>query len=1323
MGRPSRLFPACLLVGVILLAPLRGVASDQVIDPQYLTISDGLAAPTVHDVIQDSYGVLWLATANGLQRYDGHRFETFRSVAANPSSLQHNMVWGVMEDEDKTIWVSTERGISRFHREKNEFTNYDIAEQFKITSLEGGRVFRIFMDSRNRLWGLGLEAGLLRYHPESDEWKRTEYQPDDTTGTITAGDFLLGFTEDHQGRLWAGSTSYGLMVKTGPDSPFRPAEINGENPFDFTHIENHITYLYADAENIIWITTRNGVYKYDPGNGALGTIIEYDYSRTFIPNHWNTILKDDDGNIWIANNFRGMLKFEGISDEFQVVPFAGIGRGADNRMNLILTRFIIDKSGIFWFGTQSRGLIKYDPMAKPFTVYTHDSAVEGSISANGIFGIQESRVHPGTIFVGTRGGGGLNIFDQQTRRFRSIDLAAVDDMYDGSARTILEEDDGSLWVGTWGDGLIRLDPDYREVARYTHDPDLPASISNNFVRVNKIDANGEMWIGTNSGLNLFDPEAGQFRRVHSLLTRRFPEELHEQVTDLLMTEAKIAAIEQVQDYQNLTHTFEIENKGRYLVVVVGEGMEGLMFDYGWMTDAGGSPVWSAEDIKGSFHAGGAFKNRVFIDEIMLDEGEYHLRYQSDASHSYDDWNQPPPTFTGLWGIAVLKLDDDEMAARIAALMSQARTEFSNDRLISGNSIRSIQISGYGVWIGNDNEGLDRIDRDTYRVTSYKHDPDDANSLAGDQVQEIYEDPDDILWITTLDGLSRFDPVADQFTNFTVEDGLPTNLTATVVPGGDGDLWITTQSGISHMVTHPSIGKTMFINYSSDDGLGGDSYIPLGSMRAGNGTLYFGGDHGLVALTRHVKNHTPPDIMISDFKIFNESVRTMEGSPFSASMYDLSEVTLPYSSNFLSIEFLALHYSNPGKNQYGYRMIGVDDDWTYGSTNEVTYANLAPGEYTLMIRASNADGVWNEEGRSLRITILPPWWRTWWAYGMYAVLFVSGVVVVDRVQRRRLLNRERKLAMEKELQQIKEIEKAYRKLEVAHENLKAAQTQLVQQEKLASLGQLTAGIAHEIKNPLNFVTNFSDVSEELIAELIAHLKSGDVDEASVIAADVRNNLRKIHEHGSRADSIVKSMLQHSRGGSGKMEPADLNAVIREYVNLAFHGMRAGRDPINVDIDLQLDEDIGEVPLIVEDFSRVILNLCNNSFDAMRDRSMRDGRTATGGSGKDGKDGKDGADGAGSRGDGKYHPKLTVRSRLVDGTVLMEVEDNGPGIPDDIRDNILQPFFTTKKGKEGTGLGLSITNDIVKAHGGNVKIESQANKFTTFIISIPKDNESK
>ena len=294
----------------------------------------------------------------------------------------------------------------------------------------------------------------------------------------------------------------------------------------------------------------------------------------------------------------------------------------------------------------------------------------------------------------------------------------------------------------------------------------------------------------------------------------------------------------------------------------------------------------------------------------------------------------------------------------------------------------------------------------------------------------------------------------------------------------------------------------------------------------------------------------------------------------------------------------------------------------------------------------------------------------------------------------------------------EITDRTKKLNQSLDELMATQSQLIQQEKLASLGQLTAGIAHEIKNPLNFVNNFSEVSIEMIDEIREELallgkeipasplgistpsnaNSNSLHQTiSEILDDIEANLRKIHEHGTRADGIVKSMLLHSRGGTGKMEPSPLNSIIKEYVNLAFHGMRAGKDPINVDIQMDLDDSIGEIPMIAEDFSRVILNLCNNAFDAMREV-----------------------------GGGTHKPKLTVRtSRNAEKAVTIEIEDNGPGIPADIKDKILQPFFTTKKGTQGTGLGLSITNDIVKAHGGTIDINSKQNEFTLFRVTLTQN----
>jgi len=275
--------------------------------------------------------------------------------------------------------------------------------------------------------------------------------------------------------------------------------------------------------------------------------------------------------------------------------------------------------------------------------------------------------------------------------------------------------------------------------------------------------------------------------------------------------------------------------------------------------------------------------------------------------------------------------------------------------------------------------------------------------------------------------------------------------------------------------------------------------------------------------------------------------------------------------------------------------------------------------------------------------------------------------------------------------------SYDKLRSALSELQAAQEQLVQQEKLASLGQLTAGIAHEIKNPLNFVNNFSEVSIEMIEEIREDLAlvetqltaSSQSDSKNIAAiyetlTDIEANLTKILEHGTRADGIVKSMLLHSRGGSGKMEPSDLNAVVKEYVNLAYHGMRAGKKALSVEINLDLDDSIRDIPLITEDFSRVILNLCNNAFDAMRDVTQS--------------------------------PKLHVRTKSVNKHISIEIGDNGPGISDDIKDKILQPFFTTKKGTQGTGLGLSITNDIIKAHGGELSVNSTSGSGSTFIITL-------
>jgi signal transduction histidine kinase len=259
------------------------------------------------------------------------------------------------------------------------------------------------------------------------------------------------------------------------------------------------------------------------------------------------------------------------------------------------------------------------------------------------------------------------------------------------------------------------------------------------------------------------------------------------------------------------------------------------------------------------------------------------------------------------------------------------------------------------------------------------------------------------------------------------------------------------------------------------------------------------------------------------------------------------------------------------------------------------------------------------------------------------------------------------------------------------NLQDTQQQLIQTAKMASLGELTAGIAHEIQNPLNFVNNFSEVNEELLKELKTEVDKGNLEEVKAIAKDIEFNSEKINHHGKRADAIVKGMLQHSRTSSGQKEPTDINALADEYFRLAYHGLRAKDKSFNATMKTDFDKSIGKINVVPQDIGRVILNLINNAFYAVDEKKKK---TTDG-----------------------YEPLVTVSTKMQDGKVEIKIEDNGNGIPLKVLDKIFQPFFTTKPTGQGTGLGLSLSYDIVKAHGGELKVETKESVGSAFIIELP------
>ncbi|HVM86905.1 MAG TPA: ATP-binding protein [Puia sp.] len=326
---------------------------------------------------------------------------------------------------------------------------------------------------------------------------------------------------------------------------------------------------------------------------------------------------------------------------------------------------------------------------------------------------------------------------------------------------------------------------------------------------------------------------------------------------------------------------------------------------------------------------------------------------------------------------------------------------------------------------------------------------------------------------------------------------------------------------------------------------------------------------------------------------------------------------------------------------------------------------------------------------------------------FSIIYMVAMAIIINKQRKALEKEKLKTKVEEEkkkaiisLKDQLEMQVAERTAELTRQkqelqetlvNLKSTQAQLIHSEKMASLGELTAGIAHEIKNPLNFVNNFSEVSNELISEMNEELSHGNIQEAQSIAKDIQQNLEKINFHGKRADAIVKGMLQHSRTSTGQKELTDINALIDEYIRLAYHGLRAKEKSFNVKFETNFDNNIGKINIVPQDVGRVILNLVNNAFYAVNEKLKSS--------------------------DSHYEPIVLVSSKKNGNRVTITVNDNGNGIAQNVIDKIFHPFFTTKPTGQGTGLGLSLSYDIIKAHGGEIKAESGAGKGASFIIDLP------
>jgi len=1063
-----------------------------------------------------------------------------------------------------------------------------------------------------------------------------------------------------------------------------------------------ITDVAQDVFGFIWIGSWRGVYRYD--------------GRSFkkISDDGRYLVADKKGGVWISlENSAGY--YDPYADSVREYTIPNAQRYGD---------ISIDNSGGVWISTTD-GTVKFDPQKNIFVKDDRQrSGVANRLSAtgNGVLVFHFIDKKDQQRYIGKRDSKGHYDYEpyplDQNRPGKAKYFNEA-----GQIFILLTDSTGIIIINEYGWAYKSVTDSTWIFKKLSNNETVPRT------GVIKADALGNFWISHFDSLTRINIVSGN--KITYAHDPRNP-------NSILPLKSGLTECEMFFDRQ-----------GVLWVPRFSQGISRLNLfesDFGLLRDSNGLPivdVLSAHESKdGSFWIGSRIPNEGLLH--FGADGKIIKRYGTKSFESptgktvSKELSHPFP-----WAIA--ESDDGSIWVGAGSPGPQQGgvnrirpgtdmiTRFKNDpndvSSISGDWNSYIKIDGSDrVWLFTRN-GLCFIDPATDKVTRWKKDPSSGSTdstyyypelvtnsgdliigteegyknyiinhktlkkesfgVTADQADElsyIHQDDKGKIWFTSKKGFGYLDPSFTAITyyyEFNKKGTYAYEITA-LNSDKEGKIWLSTTNGILQF--DPATERVKHFGF--ERGLQGNYFEPL-NYRGPSGKIYFGGNGGVnifdPALIK--TNSYPPEMIFIGLKLDGKPITTGEKSAIQKPIFVADKITVGPDVLTISIDFAAIHFAGENSNQYQYKLEGFDRDWRDGgNTGNATYTNLSPGRYTLYIRGSNWDNVWSDGKRSIDIIILPPWWRTNTAYTLYILAFIALLFGINKIQRKRVIAKERERTRDKEFAQAKEIEKAY------HE-LKTTQAQLIQSEKMASLGELTAGIAHEIQNPLNFVNNFSEVNSELIGEMKEELVKGNIEDAKAIANDIDENEKKIMLHGKRADAIVKGMLQHSRVSSGQKEPTDINALADEYLRLAYHGFRAKDKSFNAITKTDFDNTVGNIDIIPQDMGRVVLNLINNAFYAVDEKKKQ-------------------------AGDG-YDPTVSISTKNNNGRVEIKVADNGNGIPQKVLDKIFQPFFTTKPTGQGTGLGLSLAYDIVtKGHGGELSVQTKEREGSEFIIGLPK-----